>query len=107
MIKKSFKELFAKEKYQEVIDELKIKYIELFQKMLDVKKIEYDKKNNYIEYYISKIDSTYKELDDYTVLISNTLLNPDGSYLETINILIDCYDFFNYEYKNIKNKKTK
>jgi len=92
-------ELFKKEKYSEVIGLIKQEYVELFRKMLDFKNEEYNKNDDF-DILSAKIPLVYPEFSDKMVRLSNTLFNPEDSYLDVLNSMLNIYDSMKNGYKD-------
>lgn len=92
------KELFQEEKYQEVIDLIKKEYEVLFKEMLKFKEAEYDECD---DFYIlsSRIPLVYPEYSDKILRLGNCLMNPEETYLDVINCMLNIYESMKNGYK--------
>lgn len=98
MLENNMRELFKKEKYDDVIKLIKEEYVELFREMLDFKNVEYSLDDDF-DILSTKIPFTYPQYSDKMVRLSNVLMDPEESYLDVLNSMLNIYDSMKSDYK--------
>lgn len=95
------KDLFVQQRYDEVIDALKIIYSNLFVDMLKYKEYGTDKNLKELEYdeLYMIVKSEYPRYDKELRYMSNAGFNPDNSYLDVINKMLSVYTYMMDTYK--------
>lgn len=89
--------LLNEEKYEDAIDLMKDKYIELFSDMLDKKNS--SKPNNEDFYcYTTKIMSEYPNLLNHIEMLRKGMVNNEFSYLNEIELLKNTYNYLKVNY---------
>lgn len=91
-------ELFKKEKYSEVILLIKQEYVELFKNMLKYKNEKYNEDDDF-EILSARIPLVYPQYSDKMIRLSNTLFDPEESYLDVLNSMLNIYDSMKNGYK--------
>lgn len=91
-------ELFKREKYSEVINLIKQEYVELFRKMLKYKNEEYSENDDF-DTLSAKIPLVYPQYSDKMIRLSNTLFDPEDSYLDVLNSMLNIYDSMKNGYR--------
>ena len=94
------KDLFNKQRYNEVIDILDDLYIDLFKDMLDYKNESYVNEENNFEYLDSLVRITYPQFSQDLIYISVVRNEPNYTYLDIINSLLSTYMHLKDMYKN-------
>ena len=90
-------ELLKEERYEEAIDLMQDKYVDLFDKMLKKKNIE--KPNNKDFYcYTTKIVEEYPHLANHMDMLRRGIVNKDMSFLNEIELLKNTYKYFSVNY---------
>lgn len=95
------KDLFVQERYEEVIDSLKIIYSDLFIKMLNFKQYSSNtnfEELNYNELYML-VKQEYPRYNKELRYMSNASFNPDNTYLDVINKMLSVYTYMLDTYK--------
>ena len=91
MAQNILKDLFNQKRYTEVIENLKIIYVGLYNEMLNFKgtevKEEYNENSKYYE-LIPLIRKYYPQFSDNITLLDVSLSNINESYLDNINDLL-------------------
>ena len=102
MAQNILKDLFSQKRYNEVIENLKIIYVGLYNEMLNFKgnevKEEYNENSKYYE-LIPLIRKYYPQFSDNITLLDVSLSNVNESYLDNINDLLTTYLYFKENYK--------
>ncbi len=98
MSDKNMKDLFKQEKYSEVINLIKEEYVILFRKMLDYKNEEYDMSDDFND-LSAKIPFSYPQYSDKMVRLGNTLMDPEDTYLDVLNNMLNIYNSLKDGYK--------
>lgn len=97
------KDLFNQKRYNDVIDNLKILYKDLYIQMLDYRKSEMEIEEDYeqMEYFQLSpiIRKYYPQFSDNITLLNVSSANPNESYLDIINTLLSTYLYFKENYK--------
>ena len=94
------KDLFNRQRYNEVIDILDNLYIDLFKDMLDYKNESYVNEENNFEYLDSLVRITYPQFSQDLIYISVVRNEPNYTYLDIINSLLSTYMHLKDMYKN-------
>ena len=94
------KDLFNKQRYNEVIDILDDLYIDLFKDMLDYKNESYVNEENNFEYLDSLVRITYPQFSQDLIYLSVVRNEPNYTYLDIINSLLSTYMHLKDMYKN-------
>jgi hypothetical protein len=97
-MEKNLKELFKKEKYDDVIKLIKEEYVLLFRRMLDFKNVKYSPDDDF-EILSSKIPFSYPQYSDTILRLGNVLMDPDESYFGVLNSMLSIYESMDSEYK--------
>lgn len=84
--------LLNEEKYDDAINLMKQKYIELFKKMLDKKNVE-EPKNDDFYCYTSKVITQYPNLKGHIDFLRKGILDKDFNYLNEVNLLKNTYSY--------------
>lgn len=90
--------LFKQQKYNAVIDLIKEEYVTLFRNMLDFKKAEYDKEDDFYDLSV-KIPACYPQYSDKILRLNNSLMDVDDTYFDVINSMLNIYDSMSNGYK--------
>ncbi len=94
------KDLFNRQRYNEVIDILDNLYIDLFKDMLDYKNESYVNEENNFEYLDSLVRITYPQFSQDLIYLSVVRNEPNYTYLDIINSLLSTYMHLKDMYKN-------
>ena len=94
------KDLFNRQRYNEVIDILDNLYIDLFKDMLDYKNESYVNEENNFEYLDSLVRITYPQFSQDLIYLSVVRNKPNYTYLDIINSLLSTYMHLKDMYKN-------
>lgn len=94
------KDLFNRQRYNEVIDILDNLYIDLFKDMLDYKNESYVNEENNFEYLDSLVRITYPQFSQDLIHLSVVRNEPNYTYLDIINSLLSTYMHLKDMYKN-------
>ena len=103
MEEKSIKELFSKGQYDEVIEKIEKIYSKLFIDMLDLKSEELDKKYESLDYdkLSALVLAYYPQYTNQILTLNHVANNPDNTYFEVINTMLNIYmqiyDSYNHE----------
>ncbi len=89
--------LLNEEKYEEAIDLMTDKYVELFDKMLDKKNVE-GPQNKDFYCYTTKIMSEYPKFTNHIDMLRKGIVNKDFSYLDEIELLKNTYNYLKVNY---------
>ena len=84
--------LINEEKYDDAIELMKEKYVDLFDKMLNEKNVETPKNRDFY-CYTTKIMNEYPNLLGCIQMLRKGILNEDFSYLNEIELLKNTYNF--------------
>lgn len=101
MEKNVLKDLFNQKRYNDVIDNLKVLFKDLYIDMLDYRKDKVEEEYKEMEYYqlSPMIRKYYPQFSDNITLLNVSLGNPNETYLDVINTLLSTYLFFKENYK--------
>ena len=94
------KDLFNKQRYNEVIDILDDLYIDLFKDMLDYKNESYVNGEHDFEYLDSLVRISYPQFSQDLIHLSVVRNEPNYTYLDIINSLLSTYMHLKDMYKN-------
>ena len=94
------KDLFNRQRYNEVIDILDNLYIDLFKDMLDYKNESYVNEENNFEYLDSLVRINYPQFSQDLIHLSVVRNEPNYTYLDIINSLLSTYMHLKDMYKN-------
>ena len=94
------KDLFNRQRYNEVIDILDNLYIDLFKDMLDYKNESYVNEENNFEYLDSLVRITYPQFSQDLIYLSVVRNEPNYTYLDIINSLLSTYMHLKDMYKD-------
>lgn len=94
------KDLFNRQRYNEVIDILNNLYIDLFKDMLDYKNESYVNEENNFEYLDSLVRINYPQFSQDLIHLSVVRNEPNYTYLDIINSLLSTYMHLKDMYKN-------
>lgn len=94
------KDLFNKQRYNEVIDILDDLYIDLFKDMLDYKNESYVNGEHDFEYLDSLVRISYPQFSEDLIHLSVVRNEPNYTYLDIINSLLSTYMHLKDMYKN-------
>ena len=94
------KDLFNRQRYNEVIDILDNLYIDLFKDMLDYKNESYVNEENNFEYLDSLVRINYPQFSQDLIYLSVVRNEPNYTYLDIINSLLSTYMHLKDMYKN-------
>ena len=100
MEKNFLKDLFNRQRYNEVIDILDNLYIDLFKDMLDYKNESYVNEENNFEYLDSLVRINYPQFSQDLIHLSVVRNEPNYTYLDIINSLLSTYMHLKDMYKN-------
>ncbi|MGN1012362.1 MAG: hypothetical protein ACI4ON_00840 [Clostridia bacterium] len=89
--------LLNEEKYDDAIDLMKDKYVELFDDML-IKKNEKVPENKDFYCYTTKIMNVYPKFLSHIEMLRKGIVNKDFSYLDEIELLKNTYNYFKLNY---------
>lgn len=96
------RDLFRQEKYNDVINLIKEEYVVLFRKMLDFKDKEYDSSDDF--YALSaKIPACYPQYSDKIIRLGNSLMDPEDTYFDVMNNMLNIYESMNNGYMEESN----
>ena len=84
--------LINEEKYDDAIELIKEKYVDLFDKMLNEKNVETPKNRDFY-CYTTKIMNEYPNLLECIQMLRKGIINEDFSYLNEIELLKNTYNF--------------
>ena len=85
------KDLFNRQRYNEVIDILDNLYIDLFKDMLDYKNESYVNEENNFEYLDSLVRINYPQFSQTLIHLSVLRNEPNHTYLDVIKTLLSTY----------------
>lgn len=94
------KDLFNKQRYNEVIDILDDLYIDLFKDMLDYKNESYVNGEHDFEYLDSLVRISYPQFSEDLIHLSVVRNEPNYTYLDIINSLLSTYMHLKDMYKD-------
>ncbi len=94
---KKINALLNEEKYEEAIDLMKDKYIELFEDML-VKKNTAIPDNKDFYCYTTKIRNEYPKFVYHIDMLRRGIMNSDCSYLDEVELLKNTYNYLKVNY---------
>ena len=94
------KDLFNKQRYNEVIDILDNLYIDLFKDMLDYKNESYVNGEHDFEYLDSLVRISYPQFSQDLIHLSVVRNEPNYTYLDIINSLLSTYMHLKDMYKD-------
>ena len=94
------KDLFNKQRYNEVIDILDDLYIDLFKDMLDYKNESYVNGEHDFEYLDSLVRISYPQFSQDLIHLSVVRNEPNYTYLDIINSLLSTYMHLKDMYKD-------
>ena len=94
------KDLFNKQRYNEVIDILDDLYIDLFKDMLDYKNESYVNWEHDFEYLDSLVRISYPQFSQDLIHLSVVRNEPNYTYLDIINSLLSTYMHLKDMYKD-------
>ena len=99
------KDLFNLQRYNEVIDILRILYSDLYVEMLDYKKDIVEEEYHELSYFqlSALICKYYPKFSNSINILEFSSSNPELSYLDVINTLLSTYLNFKDNYKNHSN----
>lgn len=89
--------LLNEEKYDDAIDLMKDKYVELFDDMLNKKNVEVPKNKDFY-CYTTKIMNEYPNLLNHIEMLRKGIVNKDFSYLDEIELLKNTYNYLKVNY---------
>ena len=89
--------LLNEEKYEDAIDLIKDKYVELFSKMLDKKNVNVPQNEDFY-CYTTKIMNEYPKFLNRIELLRRGMINKDFSYLDEIELLKNTYNYLKVNY---------
>ena len=84
--------LLNEEKYEDAIELMKKEYINLYNKMLDNKKAQRPKNDDFY-CYTTKVINEYPNLKSRLDYLRNTILQDDINYLNEISVLKNTYNY--------------
>ncbi len=90
-------ELINEEKYEDAIDLIKDKYVDLFEEMLIKKNIEVPENKDFY-CYTTKIMNEYPNLLYHINFLRKGMINKDFSYLEEMEMLKNTYEYIKVNY---------
>ena len=90
-------ELLNEERYEDAIDLMTDKYVDLFDKMLKKKNIEEPKTKDFY-WYTNKILEEYPHLTNHMEMLRRGIVNKDLSFLNEIELLKNTYEYFSVNY---------
>lgn len=89
--------LLNEEKYEDAIDLMKEKYVDLFESMLNKKNIDKPKNRDFY-CYTTKIMNEYPDLLSRIEFLRNGIVNKDFSYLDEVELLKNTYNYLKLNY---------
>lgn len=89
--------LLNEEKYDDAIDLMKDKYVELFDEMLNKKNVEVPENKDFY-CYTTKIMNEYPNFINHIDMLRKGIVNKDFSYLDEIELLRNTYNFLKVNY---------
>jgi len=95
------KVLINEEKYEDAIDLMQEKYIYLFKQMLNFKKAEYPKNEDF-NCYTLKIMNEYPNFIEQIEFLRNGINNESISYLNEMDLLRNVYSYLDKNYNKVK-----
>jgi len=84
--------LLNEEKYEDAIDLMKDKYVELFEDMLNKKNVEIPKNQDFY-CYTTRIMSEYPKFINHIDMLRKGMISKDFSYLDEIELLKNTYNY--------------
>lgn len=90
-------ELLNEERYEDAIDLMTDKYVDLFDKMLKKKNIK-EPKNKDFYCYTTKIMEEYPHLESHMDMLRKGMINKELSFLNEIELLKNTYKYFSVNY---------
>jgi hypothetical protein len=89
--------LLNEEKYDEAIDLIKEKYVELFSNMLNKKNVDIPKNKDFY-CYTTKVMNEYPNFLNHIEMLRKGIVNNDFSYLDEIELLKNTYNYLKVNY---------
>lgn len=89
--------LINEERYDDAIDLMKDKYVELFSEMLNKKNVEVPENDDFY-CYTTKIMSEYPKFLTHIDMLRKGIVNKDFSYLDEIELLKNTYNYLKVNY---------
>lgn len=89
--------LLNEERYDDAIDLMKDKYVELFGKMLNKKNVEVPKNEDFY-CYTTKVMNEYPKFLTHIEMLRKGIVNNDFSYLDEIELLKNTYNYLKVNY---------
>ena len=89
--------LINEEKYDDAIELMKEKYVDLFDKMLNEKNVETPKNRDFY-CYTTKIMNVYPKFLSHIEMLRKGIVNKDFSYLDEIELLKNTYNYLKLNY---------
>lgn len=89
--------LLNEEKYEDAIDLMKDKYVELFEDMLNKKNVEIPQNQDFY-CYTTRIMSEYPKFVNHIDMLRKGMISKDFSYLDEIELLKNTYNYLRVNY---------
>ena len=89
--------LLNEEKYEDAIELIKDKYVELFGKMLNKKNVDVPQNEDFY-CYTTKIMNAYPKFLNHIEMLRKGMINNDFSYLDEIELLKNTYNYLKVNY---------
>lgn len=89
--------LLNEEKYDDAIELMKDKYVELFSDMLNKKNVDIPQNEDFY-CYATKIRNEYPEYINHIDMLRKGIMNKDFSYLDEIELLKNTYNYLKVNY---------
>lgn len=89
--------LLDEEKYEDAIDLMKDKYVELFKKMLNKKNVEVPRNQDFY-CYTTKIMSEYPKFLNHINMLRKGMISQEYSYFDEIELLKNTYNYLKVNY---------
>ncbi len=94
---KKINALLNEEKYEEAIDLMKEKYIELFSDMLTKKNISIPENEDFY-CYTTKVRNEYPKFINHIDMLRSGIVNDEFSYLDEVELLKNTYNYLKVNY---------